>query len=100
MAKNSDRGNAYYLRRLRDAGHYGLLDQIEAGEITVYEATKRTAIRKVGPRQPAAVLSHHWRRASDDDRKRFVLAHVREVNRVLKEIAREGQERQAKKPSE
>ncbi|QPC99738.1 hypothetical protein [Qipengyuania soli] len=100
MAAGDKRDNDYYLKRLKKDGHDDMLEQIEAGQIKVYEATKRAGYRKTGPRDPALVLSYHWKRASHEDRKRFVLANAREVNRVLKEIAREARERKAKKPSE
>ena len=76
-----------------------MLKQIEAGKITVYEASKRAGYRKIGPKAAASVLSYHWKRASHEERKRFVLAHAAEVNRVLLEIANEARERKAKIPS-
>ena len=99
MTKSRKRDNQYYIGRLKKDGHDDLLQQIEAGNITVYEASKRAGFRKNGPKAAASVLSYHWKRASHEERKRFVLAHAAEVNRVLLEIANEARERKAKKPS-
>lgn len=90
------RDNEYYIARLRKDGHDKILKQVEAGDITVYRASQLAGYRKKGKKAPAALLSHHWQRGSHGDRKRFVIAHALEIDRVLKEIAREVREKREK----
>ena len=87
MTDRSKRDNSYWLGRLEKDGHKDLLAQIEASEITVYQATQKAGYRKRGPRTPADKLSYHWGRADHAERKRFVVEHLRDVNRVLREVA-------------
>lgn len=89
MADRPKRNNEYWRQRLAKDGHARLLDRINAGEITVYGATQLAGYRPKGPRTSAAKLSHQWKRASADERKRFVTAHLKEVNRALREVADE-----------
>ena len=100
MPSPNKRDNAYWTSRLAKDGHRDLLDRVRSGEISVYKATQLAGYRKPGPRSPAAKLSYHWTRASAEERKRFVAAHIRDVNRVLLEIRDEVQVRKAQKPSE
>lgn len=86
MTKTSKRDNSYLLGRLEKDGRQDLLARIGAGEISVYAAAQLAGYRKKGPRSPAAKLSYHWGRADHGERKRFVLAHLKEVNRVLREV--------------
>ena len=94
------RDNSYWLGRLRKDGHSELLSQIEAGELTVYKATQEAGYRAKGPRTPAAKLSHHWKRADHAERKRFVMAHLKDVNRVLREVGDDIKKTKARKPNE
>lgn len=99
MTKTVKRDNSYLLRRLEKDGHRSLLARIEAGEITVYAAAQIAGYRKKGPRSPAAKLSYHWGRADHAERKRFVRAHLKDVNRVLREVGDDIREEKAQKPS-
>lgn len=99
MADVNARNSEYWLRRLLKDGHSELLARVQAGEIKVYKACQLAGYRRTGPRAPAATLSHHWKRASAEERKRFVLGHLREVNRVLKEVGQDLKERKAEKSS-
>ena len=86
MKDTIKRDNSYWLGRLEKEGHGDLLAQIEAREITVYKATQKAGYRKKGPKSVAAKLSYHWGRADHAERKRFVMAHLKDVNRVLREV--------------
>ena len=94
------RDNSYWLRRLEKDGHTELMAEIEAGKITVYKATQKAGYRKKGPKTPAAKLSYHWTRADHAERKRFVLAHLQDVNRVLREVGDDIKKAKAQKPNE
>lgn len=96
---NGKRDNTYWADRLEKDGHGGLLARVQSDEITMYKATQLAGYRKKGPRSPAAKLSYHWERASADERRRFVAAHLLEVNRVLKETGQELQRLKAQKAS-
>jgi hypothetical protein len=100
MNDKAKRDNTYWLQRLEKDGHNVLLGQIEAGEITVYKATLRAGYRKTGPTTPAAKLSYHWGRGDHAERKRFVMAHLKDVNRVLREVGEDIKKMKAQKPSE
>jgi len=100
MKDISKRDNIYWLRRLEKDGHNDLLAQIEAGKITVYKATQEAGYRKKGPKTPAAKLSYHWTRADHAERKRFIAAHAKDVNRVLREWGEDMKKLKAQKPSE
>ncbi|RVQ68761.1 hypothetical protein EKN06_00560 [Croceicoccus ponticola] len=63
-----------------------MLQRVEGGEITVYRATQLAGFRQKKPPSPAGKLSYHWKRASHDERQRFVAAHAKDINRVLREI--------------
>ena len=99
MKDTSKRGNSYWLGRLEKEGHGVLLAQIEAGEMSVYEATQKAGYRKKGPRSAAGKLSYHWQRASHAERKRFIAAHAKDVNRVLREWGEDMKQLKAQKPS-
>ena len=99
MSTSNARDNDYWMRRLAKDGHGDLLARVQAGEVSMYEARRLAGYRKAGPRSPAAKLSYHWKRASADERKRFVAAHLLELNRVLKTTAHELAEMKAQKPN-
>ena len=100
MGNITKRDNSYWLARLQKDGHSNLLAQIKAGQLTVYKATQEAGYRAKGPRSPAAKLSHHWKRADHAERKRFVMAHLMDVNRVLREVGEDIKKIKAKKPIE
>jgi len=100
MKDTIKRDNSYWLGRLEKDGHSDLLAQIEAGEMSVYEATQKAGYRKKGPRSAAGKLSYHWQRASHAERKRFIAAHAKDVNRVLREWGEDMKKLKAQKPSE
>ena len=100
MKDTIKRDNSYWLGRLEKDGHIDLLAQIEGEEITVYKATQRAGYRKAVPKSPAAKLSYHWGRADHAQRKRFVMAHLKDVNRVLREVGDDITKMKAQKPSE
>ncbi|UYH55553.1 hypothetical protein N6L26_03020 [Qipengyuania sp. SS22] len=100
MTDTTKRDNSYWIGRLQKDGHGDLLAQVKSGKITVYKATQKAGYRKTGPRSPAATLSYHWGRADHDDRKRFVMAHLKDVNRVLREVGDDIKKMKAQKPSE
>ena len=100
MKDTAKRDNSYWLGRLQKDGHSKLLARIEAGELTVYKATQEAGYRAKGPSTPAAKLSHHWKRADHAERKRFVMAHLKDVNRVLREVGDDIKKMKAQKPSE
>ncbi|MEL7688731.1 hypothetical protein AAG596_14315 [Citromicrobium bathyomarinum] len=99
MNDTTKRDNSYWLGRLQKDGHSKLLAQIEAGELTVYKATQEAGYRAKGPRTPAAKLSHHWKRADHAERKRFVMTHLKDVNRVLREVGDDIKKAKAEEPS-
>src|SRR5690349_10569556 len=99
MTATSTRDNSYWIDRLNKDGHSKLLDRVRAGEISVYKATQLAGYRRSGPRSPAAILSYHWKRASAEERKRFVKHHLFEINRVGKEALAEVLADQAQKPT-
>ena len=100
MKDTNKRDNSYWRGRLEKDGHVDLLAQIESNEITVYKATQKAGYRKKGPRSAAAKLSYHWSRADHDERKRFVMAHLKDVNRVLREVGEDIKKMKAQKPSQ
>jgi hypothetical protein len=100
MTKIGSRDNSYWLNRLEKDGHGDLLAQIAAREITVYKARQIAGYLNKTPRPAAAKLSYHWDRASHAERKRFVLAHFKDVNRVFLEIAGDLRKEKAKKLNE
>ena len=89
MPTSGKRDNSYWADRLQRDGHHELLARVEADEISMYRATLKVGYRSKQPKSPAGKLSYHWKRANHDERKQFVLAHAREINRVLKEVAQE-----------
>ena len=99
MKDTIKRDNSYWLGRLEKDGHGDLLAQIKAGELSVYRATQKAGYRPTGPRSPAAKLSHHWKRADHAERKRFVVTHLKELNRVMREVRDELVQLKAQKPS-
>ena len=94
---SSKRDNAYWRERLRKGGHAELLENIEAGKITVYEATLRAGLRKQAPQSVSGKLSYHWTRASHSERKLFVRTHIKEVNYVLREVGDDIKKAKAKR---
>jgi hypothetical protein len=94
------RDNSYWLRRLEKDGHRDLLAKIEAGKISVYKAAQEADYRPKAAKAPAAQLSYHWGRADHAERKRFVLAHLKDVNRVLREVGDDIKKMKAQKVSE
>lgn len=86
MASTGKRDNAYWLQRFEKDGHRSLLDRVAAGEITVYKASQLAGYREQGRRSASANLAHHWKRATAAERKRFVLEHLKDVNRVMLEV--------------
>ena len=100
MKDTIKRDNTYWLGRLEKDGHGDLLAKIGAGELTVYKAAQEAGYRAKGPRTPAAKLSHHWKRADHAERKRFVTAHLKDVNRVLRDVGDDIKKMKAQKPSE
>lgn len=100
MSKAPKRDNEYWVARLRKDGHDALLARIDAGEITVYQARKLAGYLKAKPKSPAGLLSYHWKRASHDERKRFVVAHLKEVNRLVREVRDDLIETKAQKVEE
>ena len=99
MTKASLRDNTYWLCRLKKDGHDDILARINAGEITVYKGTQLAGYRKSVPRSPAAQMGFHWKRADHDERKRFVVANLREVNRVVREVGADLRALQDQKPN-
>ena len=100
MVTSSKRDNSYWQKRLLKDGHGDLLAKVNSGNLTVYKATQQAGYRKSGAKQPAETLSYHWKRADHAQRKRFVLAHLQEVNRVLREVGQELRQVKAKKPND
>ena len=100
MKDTIKRDNSYWRGRLEKDGHVDLLAKIEAGKMTVYKATQEAGFRKKGPKSVAAKLSYHWGRADHAERKRFVMAHLKDVNRVLREVGDDIKKMKAQKPSE
>ena len=82
------RDNAYWAGRLAKDGHVELLDKVRTGAITMFAARTTAGYRKAQPVTPAAKLSYHWRRASAEERLRFVGVHPLEIDRVLKELVK------------
>ncbi|WP_127610930.1 hypothetical protein [Croceicoccus ponticola] len=100
MAETTKRDNEYWRARLGKDGHADLLARVEADEISVYKAAQIAGYRAKGPRSVSGKLSYHWKRASADERKRFVKHHLIEINRVGREALAEVRAEEAKKPAE
>lgn len=96
MQSSSKRDNGYWLRRLKKNGRGDLIERIEAGAITVYQATQIAGYRQKGVRSPAAKLSYHWQRASAEERLRFIAAHPLEINSFLKQFVEQRKALKAK----
>lgn len=91
------RDNKYWLGRFTKDGHHKLLERIEAGEISVYKARQEAGYLKTVPSRPSDKLTYHWERASHAERKRFIMQHLLDVNRTLKEVGAEIRELKTKK---
>lgn len=89
MVSKSKRDSAYWLQRLEKDGRNDLIARIQAGEVTVYRATQIAGYRRRLPPSPAGKLAYHWERADHTQRKAFVTKHLKDVNRILKEVAAE-----------
>lgn len=100
MKDKSKRDNSYWLGRLEKDGHTDLLAQVEENKISVYKAAQEAGYRPKAAKPPAAKLSYHWGRADHSERKRFVLAHLKDVNRVLREVGDDINKMKAQKVSE
>lgn len=100
MKDTIKRDNSYWRGRLEKDGHVDLLAKIEGGKMTVYKATQEAGYRKKGTKSAAAKLSYHWGRADHAERKRFVAAHLKDVNRVLREVGDDIKKMKAQKPTE
>lgn len=98
MAYNRD--NAYWRGRLLKDGHKDLLDRVERAEISMYKARQLAGYLAKKPQNSSGKLSYHWGRASHAERKQFVLAHAKEVNRVLREVRDDALKMKAQKPRE
>jgi len=96
MVATAKRDNAYWAERLEKDGHGELLARVRSGEISMYKASQLAGYRSKGSPSPAAKLSHHWKRASAEERLRFVRAHGIELNRVLKELVEENRSKAQK----
>lgn len=97
MATTGKRDNEYWLQRLEKDGYKTLLEQVRAGQVTVYRATQLAGYRPKEKSATSAKLSHHWKRASAEERKRFVIAHLKDINRVMHEVRDELLDVKAKK---
>lgn len=100
MTDSIKRDNSYWLKRLEKDGYGDLLAKVRAGDMTVYKAAQTAGYRRTGPRSPAAKISYHWSRADHAERKRFIAAHAKDVNRVLRDWAEEMRKLKAQKSSE
>jgi hypothetical protein len=89
MPKPRKINNDYWMDRLKKDGHFDVIKRIEAKEITMYKARGLVGYRKIKPTSVAGKLSYHWKRASADERRRFVGAHPLEIDRSLKEFVAE-----------
>lgn len=93
--------NEDYLRRLKQDGRADLLEQIEAGELSVYGAALKMGYRK---RKTASSredhITYHWSRASAVEKKRFLKRNFQSVAPMVQKIIAEYREKQAKKPAE
>ena len=81
-----NRSNEYYLARLRKDGRQDLLNEIESGTITVYQATIKARYRKKRLKPSAAKLNHTWDRTPLSEKRRFVAQHLYELDQHLKYI--------------
>ncbi len=97
MTKSSNRNNDYWIQRLEKDGQSELLAQIQSGKISVYKATQLAGYRKKGLRSPAAILSYHWKRASIEERKRFIQHHLVEIHQVGRVVLAAVKVKEAKK---
>ncbi|WP_039394095.1 hypothetical protein [Novosphingobium sp. MBES04] len=86
VATAGKRDNAYLLQRMKKDGRSDLLAQIEAGALTVYQASQIAGYRTKVPPTPAAKLTHHWKRADYRQRRAFLIANFEDVRRVLLDI--------------
>ena len=97
MVNSGKRDNAYWRQRLKKDGREDLLEQIDAGLLTVYRASQIAGYRAKGSPVPAAKLSYHWKRASYVQRRAFLTANFDEVRRVMRDIYDDAKAAQAKK---
>lgn len=97
MATTGKRDNEYWLQRLEKDGHKPLLEQVKAGQVTVYRATQLAGYRPKEKSATSAKLCHHWKRASAEERKHFVIAHLKDLNRVMHDVRNTLLEAKAKK---
>jgi len=93
--------NEDYLRRLKQDGRDDLLEQIEAGELSIYAAALIMGYRKrrTAPSR-ADQITYHWTRASSAEKKLFLKRNFQSVAPMVQKIIAEHREKQAKKPAE
>lgn len=91
------RDNEYWAGRLEKDGHGEILARVQSGEIKMYRARQLAGYLAEKPKSEAARLSFHWKRASAEERKRFVKHHLIEVNRVGREVLAEVRAQESKK---
>jgi len=60
-------------------GYDDLVAQVDAGEISMYEATISAGIRKKNPRNTIDGFNRSWQRLSRDDKMRFVILNFKEI---------------------
>ena len=100
MAKPNKRDNAYWAARLAKDGRSELIARVQANEITIYQAIRLAEYVKAGPKSPAAKLSYHWKRANEQERMRFVGAHLLEINHFVRATAEQLKAAKAQKLSQ
>lgn len=91
------RDNAYWADRLKKDGHRELLDQIAAGEITMFKARQVAGYLTKSPASPAEKLNYQWNRASHNERKRFLAMNLLTIDRLIKEVSADLTSHKAKK---
>lgn len=73
------RDNAYFRKRLLQDSHDKLVQQVDAGEISMYDATIKAGYRKKQKKQGLALIEREWVKLSRGDRERFVRRNLREM---------------------
>ncbi len=93
--------NEDYIRRLKNDGHTKLLEQVEKGEITIYGAAIAAGYRKrKTAKSREEHLTHHWKRASEKEKIRFIARNFSTVAPMVGQMAKEHQALQAQKDVE
>lgn len=80
------RDNNYFRKRLLKDSQDKLVQQVDAGEISMYEATIKAGYRKTAKKQGLDLLESEWAKLSRSDRQKFVARNLRELDEIIKRV--------------